>query len=342
MCWKVLRVWPRVFTAVSLLTLSGGCGYPRATPEAAEIQVQSIPLDRSPLYTYAERETTYTVGPFDRLLLAIWRYEDLSKEILVKEDGTVFIPENGHVSLAGMTLREAQERLTEAFQSFIRNPQIDLSPVEIRSKRYYIMGEVRQPGGYPIFKPITVREAVSIASGSSEFSMLDGAYLSRKGQVYPVDLTSMFTAAQQDIYMLPNDILYIPSQRNAMVYVIGEVARPGAYPIQGHGINLIQSIAQAGGYTLSAKEREVAVIRRHGDEMTLHVVNIEKALRYGKGDPRIFAIRHGDIIWVPPSGIANWNRGLALITPTLDTFLFKPLTGARDYFLIQDILQRGR
>jgi polysaccharide export outer membrane protein len=318
--------------------LATACAYPRPTKDesgSAITYAEDVSIDTAALYTYAEKETSYTVGAFDKLLVKVWRNDDLSGEIWVKEDGSIFVPDVGYVPLAGLTLKEAQIKLTAALTAVVRNPQIDLAPVEVRSKRFYLLGAVKNPGGYPIYKPLTVLEAVSLAGGALETAALEGAYLNRKGRVYPIDMNELFRA-NKEIYLTQGDKLYVPSRAEAVIYVLGEVAKPGAYPVSAGGLDVMQAVAQAGSYTVSADEDEIAIVRRRGDKFQLQVVNLEDAVKYAAGNPLAFRLRAGDIVWVPPMGIASWNRALAMITPTLDTFLFKPLAGGRDYFLIQD------
>ena len=179
-----------------------------------------MPIDTAALYSYAKNDTVYTVGPFDRIDLSVWSYPDLSRNLLVKEDGTVFVPNAGHVPIGGLTLRQAQNKLTTALSVVFDNPQIDLNPVEVRSKRYYVVGEVKLPGGYPIFKPLTVREAISLAGGTTEYSLLESTYLSRGGKVYPIDVYSMLTASGNEVYLHADDVLYIPSKSTATVAML--------------------------------------------------------------------------------------------------------------------------
>lgn len=328
----------------AVLLLGVGCTYPRATPdgESAIKYAEEVTVDTTPLYTYAGNETSYTVGAFDKLFVKVWRNDDLSGEIWVKEDGTIFIPDVGFVPVAGLTLKEMHIKLTSALQQVVKNPQIDIAPVEVRGKRYYMMGAVRQPGGYPIYRPLTVLEAVSLAGGSTETAALEGAYINRKGQTFALDMTEMFRSGGKEVYMVPGDKIYIPSRAEAVVYVLGEVVRPGAYPISAGGLDVMQAVAQAGSYTVSADEDEIGIVRRVGDKFQLRVVNLEDAVKYAEGNPHAFRLRAGDIVWVPPMGIASWNRALAMITPTLDTFIFKPLGAGRDYFLIQEYAGRLR
>lgn len=324
--------------------VTAACAYPRPTKDAAPnpavTYAEELTIDTRALFTYGEKETTYTVGPFDRLALKVWRNEELTGEIWVKEDGTIFVPDVGYVSITGLTLKEAQQKIAGEVLAVMKNPQIDIAPIEVRSKRYYIMGAVRNPGGYPIFKPLTVLDAVALAGGSQESAALEGAYLNRRGQVYPLDLGELYRAGAKEFYLVPGDRIYVPSRSEAVVYVLGEVAKPGGYPVSMGGLDVIQAVAQAGGYTSSADEDEIAVVRRRGDKLQLQVVNLEDAVKYAEGHPLAFRLRPGDIVWVPPMGIASWNRALSMITPSLDTFVFKPLQGVTQYYILQDIINR--
>lgn len=317
-----------------------GCSHTPDKPVRTAI-VQEIDREEERLYEYPRRATVYTIGAFDRIRLSIWRYDDLSGEVTVKEDGTVFIPNVGMVPLAGLTLSEAQARLTELVGVYVTNPQVDLQPIEVRSKVYYVTGAFRYPGAYPIYKPITLAEAITIAGGTDAEAVPDGALFSRAGKVYPLDLATVYTARNK-IYLQAGDLLYVPSRAEANVFVLGEVFRPGAYPLYStRGPELMQAIAQAGGYTAAADEGEVAVIRRSGEKLVIQVVDLKAALEGDLVSLAALRLRPGDIVWVPPSGIGDWNRALALISPTLDTLLFRPLTGVRDYFLIQDVIRRN-
>lgn len=324
------------FILVSALTaLAWGCGHTQAKP--SRTTVVALDTHRDELYRYGENATIYTVGAFDRVRVSIWRYEDLSGEMLVKEDGTVFVPNVGAIAIAGLTLRQAQSRLTLAVGSYVNDPQVDIQPVEVRSKRFYLTGAFKNPGAYPVYRALTVAEAITLAGGTSGDALADGALLSRGGRVHPVDLGAMFSSAAKPIYMQAGDVLFVPSRNDATVFVLGEVVRPGAYPLfSARGLPLMQAIAQAGGYTLRADEGEVAVVRRSGEKLAMHVVDVGAALDDGAGAAVTFALQPGDIVWVPPSGIGSWNRAMEQISPTLDTLLLRPLSGVRDYFWIRD------
>lgn len=247
----------------------------------------------------------------------------------------------GSVPLAGLTLRQAQARLTEAIAVYVNRPQVDVQPLEVRYKRYFLTGAFRNPGAYPILRPVTLAEAASLAGGVRDDALMDGAMLLRGGRMWPLDLAAAHMTDETPIYMTGGDLLYLPSRTEANVFVLGEVARPGSYPLYSlRGLEVMQAVAQAGGYTAAADEDELAILRRNGNRIEIQIVDLAAALRHGDVSVAAQRLRPGDIVWVPPSGLGSWNRALELITPTLDTILFKPLAGLRDSFIIYDILRR--
>ena len=334
----------RCLLAVISAIIVAACSYPKAPTGAhGEVAIEEIhELDSAEFLQHASAATGYTIGPFDRLTLSVWQYPDLSGDVLVKEDGTVFLPNAGNISISGMTLREAQNTLTQSLLPFVPRAQLDISPSEIRSNVYYVLGEVNQAGAYPILRPQHLAEAVANAGGFTQNAQGTHAYLSRNGKAYPINLAHSFSSdGNNPIFLQQGDLIYIPSQAEASVYVLGEVANPSAVPLAAGQLGVIKAIAEAGGLTSGASESRVAVIRRVDRKLQLRVVNVSTTLSGVNRDFLGVELQPGDIIWVPPRGITNWNRTLSLITPTLDTLLFRPLGGVRDYFLIREIIDGG-
>ncbi len=323
---------------LSFLFFAFACSYPKPRNFEEAVFLKTVEVDTAELRDYGNGVTRFTVGPFDRLHVSVWQYPDLSGEVLVKDDGTVFLPNAGNIPLSGLGLRDAQRRLVKSLEPFVPNPQVDVRPTEVRSNVFFVAGEFARPGAYPILRPMRLGEAIARAGGLTENALADSAYLSRGGRAWPVNLQHAFTAGGDGVYLQAGDVLYVPSRQSSLVYVLGEVRSPSAVPISNGGLGAIQAIAAAGGITAGASEEEVAILRRVGNQIQLRVLDLDAALKYGSGAALLFRLEPGDIVWVPPSGIANWNRALELITPTLDTILVKPVTFIRDYLIIRDII----
>lgn len=80
------------------------------------------------------------------------------------------------------------------------------------------------------------------------------------------------------------------------VYVLGEVARPGAYPVRGR-LDILQAIALAGGLGDFADRRRVLLIRKTEEGEVRHVLNYRRFLSSSSGAAPL--VLPGDTIYVP-------------------------------------------
>jgi len=98
----------------------------------------------------------------------------------------------------------------------------------------------------------------------------------------------------------PQVALSIVDQAKEYFTVMGEVARPGIYelPAEG-GLNLLQSIGMAGGFTRIAKYTAVQVKRYQGGRESVFKVDARKLERADSGDECL--VQPGDVIIVPES-----------------------------------------
>ena len=86
------------------------------------------------------------------------------------------------------------------------------------------------------------------------------------------------------------------------IYVVGEVAKPGKYPLKSH-TTVLQAISIAGGFTPFASKNKMQVVRNTiGNDGAPHEDRIP--VRYddlltGKGEPGNFLLRSGDTVVIP-------------------------------------------
>src|SRR5687768_3895198 len=95
--------------------------------------------------------TNYIVGPQDVLTIALFDQQDLSGKYTVEADGSFTFPLIGRLQAGGLTLRQVEQALrTRLADGFFKNPQVSVSVDQYRSRRVFVVGEVRTPGPYPI------------------------------------------------------------------------------------------------------------------------------------------------------------------------------------------------
>jgi polysaccharide export outer membrane protein len=113
----------------------------------------------------------YLVGPGDILRITIYGHDELARELEVDPDGNISFPFVGLVSVSGLTPVQIQQRLASALgPDYLMNPQVTVNVKEFKSKRFYIQGEVQEPGSYPLLKDMTALQAVIIAKGFTKFA----------------------------------------------------------------------------------------------------------------------------------------------------------------------------
>lgn len=92
----------------------------------------------------------YRLGSGDRLRMSVFKVEGYAADVEVLSDGTINLPRLNSVPVAGLTLDEAQRRLTKLYSRYLRRPLVYLDLVAPRPVRVTVVGEVQKPGYYSI------------------------------------------------------------------------------------------------------------------------------------------------------------------------------------------------
>ena len=74
----------------------------------------------------------------------------LSGEFTLGPDGTLYLPRLRALQVEGLTIEELRLFLTEQFRTYVRQPEVFITPIGYRPVRVYVGGEVARPGYYTI------------------------------------------------------------------------------------------------------------------------------------------------------------------------------------------------
>ncbi|MGY4827978.1 polysaccharide export protein EpsE [Sphaerotilaceae bacterium SBD11-9] len=243
----------------------------------------------------AQTAAEYLLGPGDVIRINVYQNPDLTLETRLTEQGQITFPLIGNVSLGGTTLSGAQDRIAKLLRDggFVLKPQVSVQIVQVRSSQISILGQVGRPGRYPIETANSkvsemIASAGGVLPGGGDVVTLSGT---RNGKPvkYDIDLPAIMQAgrADLDVVVANGDIIYV--DRAAVVYLYGEVQRPGAIRLE-RGMTLMQALAQAGGLTQRGTERGMRVHRRDANG-NLNVLQLKLS------DP----IEREDVIYVRES-----------------------------------------
>lgn len=87
------------------------------------------------------------------------------------------------------------------------------------------------------------------------------------------------------------------SIKNHKVYVLGEVAKQGAIPMEGETISLIEVIAKAGGLTDSALRNRIRVISQERGKYVMNTLNLNKFSTLNSAN---LMLKHNSIVYIEP------------------------------------------
>jgi polysaccharide export outer membrane protein len=149
----------------------------------------------------------YRLAPADLVSITVYKAPDMNRKVRLDSYGTVPLTLLGPVKIGGMTLTEAQARIEGKLAKFLINPQISLSIEQYGNKTIFVMGEVQNPGSYPIpaDSSMTVPEAIRTAGGFTPAAAQDRARLLRY-----VDGANVTFTNTKDVVLEPNDIIIVP------------------------------------------------------------------------------------------------------------------------------------
>ena len=273
----------------------------------------------------------YTLGPEDILNFSLFGHPELDRnQIFVQPDGTITYLQAQNIKAEGLTIDELRAGIEQRLAEYYKKPKVIVSPVELRSKKYYILGKVVDKGAFPMDRPITILEAAARSRGietglfeqnTVELADMPRSFLIRKGKRVNVDFQKLFFEGDmsQNIELEPGDYLYFPSANTNEIYVLGEVTSPSP---QGFTPNLtvLGAIARREGFTKAAYRERVLVMRGSLTKPHLFVVDTNAILKGRKPD---FPLEPKDIVYV---GNRPWKQAEDLADTAVSTFIQAAVT----------------
>jgi polysaccharide export outer membrane protein len=202
----------------------------------------------------------YLVGPGDGLRVSVWGEAEFQYELDVDRDGRIFIPNVGPIFVMGTPLNMLEGKLRNQLSKYYsglatRPPKVfmDVSVTKLKPLRIFVMGEVKQPGGYTISNYATVFNALYSVGGPLVRGSLRNVKVLRDNKIVAtVDLYDYLLRGDQtsDVRLQNNDLIFIPP-RGKTVSIRGEVRRPAIYELK-DSEHLATLINYAGGLLSTA------------------------------------------------------------------------------------------
>jgi polysaccharide biosynthesis/export protein len=249
----------------------------------------------------------HRIGADDLLEISVFNAPEMSGSARVSSQGEIFLPLIDPLAAAGHSpeslAREVEARLRGRFMV---DPQVTVQVLEIHSRPVSVLGSVRQPGLLHLRGSRPLAEVIAMAGGfapeAGETVRIRRA-AARDGEPAAVEvgvseLLEASAGGNRIMYVHPGDAVSV--ERAGIVYVVGEVGRPGAFPLRGGAqLTALQAIALGGGMKRTASRRRVLVVRTEATgERTTIPVDIARA---SSGNAPDLKLQSDDVVYVPNS-----------------------------------------
>jgi polysaccharide export outer membrane protein len=155
---------------------------------------------------------TFKLGAEDIISIRVWREPDLSGPAIVRPDGQITMPLIGDVMASGLTPLELGASIAEKLSQYVNRPEVIVSVQTVRSRRYYVTGEVMRPGAFPLVVPTTVLEALTLAGGFREFANTKNITVLRGGKRFKFNYKDVIRGKKlsQNIPLENGDYIIVP------------------------------------------------------------------------------------------------------------------------------------
>lgn len=282
----------------------------------------------------------FRLGPGDILEIEVIGGKEPPTITMVGPDGKLYYSLLPGLFVWGLSLSEARELIETQMAKYLRDrPEIGLTLKGVGSRRIWVLGSVVSPGVYSLATPVTLLEVIAAAgglaqaaAGTAEAADLTKSFVLRHGKPIAVDFKKLLHDGDlsQNIYLQPDDFVYLRPAAMKEVYVLGAVTTPNIVPFTTR-MSLATAIAYTGGAGKYASLSHVAIVRGSITQPSIATVNFHHVLA---GQLPDVELEPGDLVYVPTSPFVRLeifadsilttfvqtiavNEGRAAVVPTI-------------------------
>lgn len=159
----------------------------------------------------------YYIGSGD--ILEIMTYEEPAftrEEVIVRQDGKITFPLLNDLQADGLTPVALSKIIESALKKYIETPMVTVYVKAPLSKKFYVLGEVKTTGEYPLTKRLTVLQAFAIAGGFTEWASKKEIILLRnqdgKEKIYRINYRNIVGGKDlsQNFQLQADDTIIVP------------------------------------------------------------------------------------------------------------------------------------
>jgi len=248
----------------------------------------------------ADSHESLLIGPGDLLRVTVLGEPDLSQKVRVRDSGEVTLPMIGNVQVRGLSTVDASAAIAQKYVEgqFLKHPEISVFVEEYATQSVSVLGQVAKPGPVAISTPRSLVDVIAMAGGLTD--MADRHITVERGGnsrgVAEIFLSNRADdALNANVEIFPGDKILVP--KAGVVYVLGDVGRPGGYLMQNNSrITVLQVLAMAAGVNKTASEARARLIHNSNGQYQERDLPL-KEIEQGKAPDEL--LEPDDVIFIP-------------------------------------------
>jgi polysaccharide export outer membrane protein len=256
------------------------------------------------------------IGAGDLVEMSVFDTPELSGKLRVSNTGDIILPLVGQIHVVGLNANDAANLIRQKFidGGFVRDPQVTVFIVEYATQGVSVLGEVRTPGVYPALGSHNLVEYISLAGGLTPLAgtTITVTHVDHPDESQQVKIsTSTAPKPLNNPEIFPGDSIFV--EKTGLIYVIGDVVRPGGFPMDHNDhLTILQAIALAQGTTYAAKKSSSMIIRSAPEGRETIPVDLKKILASKAADE---PLQDNDILFIPNSSAKAALKNAEAILP---------------------------
>jgi polysaccharide biosynthesis/export protein len=232
--FRILTVWLQTIYILVILSLglfAAGCA--SASYAESEHKAQSaVPAysaeqcdANAEIQAASDAGNDYRIQPGDQLDISFYLNPEFDDNVIVRPDGKITLRLIGQTQAAGLSPGQLSDALDKAYASELRNPGAAVRVKNMPSRLVYVEGEVAKAGSIPLAPGMTALQAIADAGGLTSEANGKAVLIRRDAcgtpQQMEVDLHKATNSpAQEDVALMPRDILVVPRSGIANLDII--------------------------------------------------------------------------------------------------------------------------
>ncbi len=307
------------------------------TPTGVNVEFQNLNSKNIPLVPDISQEeiktirklvqrpkfSDYKIATGDTISVNLWAYPEVfggeggHGQYTVSQSGSITLPLIGRVQVKNKTKNQLRNELHRQYARYLKKPDVNLAIVKFNGRFYGVEGKVRNPGEFVIDdRPPSLRTAFSQAGGLLENANAHNITLNRRGKNYHFGLPELrkMGISTSNIYLQNGDTVYVESNDNRKVYLIGEVGKSTNLTIPEHGLTLANALGDSQGINpMTANPAKIYIVRDQTNQNLTRIYRLDLSQLENLALANQFKMLPNDMVYVDATGLTRWNRVLSQI-----------------------------